>query len=106
MTVEQPHARDVRLELRLAMLRRRAIECGFITSADDRISERHAAELLAINIQTLRRMRAEGSGPSFYDIGVAGSKISYWLPDVAEFMERRRDRAQKNMRQKLRSASK
>ena len=83
MPTPPPPARDARIELTLALLRRSAIDGGFTVSADDRVSEANAAKLLELHCDTLAQKRKEGSGPVSYGIGLGRAKVSYQLVDVA-----------------------
>jgi hypothetical protein len=79
MPAPPPPARDARIELTLALLRRRALDEGFTVSADDRVSEANAARLLELHGDTLVQKRKEGSGPVSYGIGFGRAKVSYRL---------------------------
>lgn len=61
---------------------------GFAISADLRISELHAAQLLGYTAGHLKNLRQDGKGPQFYHRGVGGSRISYRLTDLAMWVEK------------------
>ena len=82
---------DTRIELGLALLKKRALDCGFILSADERISEQNAARLLSVHPGTLVRLRREGKGPTSYCLGVGRSRVSYKLQDICVWLESRRE---------------
>lgn len=67
-----------------------AIEAGMTLSADGRVGESDAATLLGIAPGTLKNMRAEGSAPSHYKVGVARGRVSYRCLDLACWIEERR----------------
>jgi hypothetical protein len=56
-------------------------------SADLRVRESDAALLLGINPQYLKTLRLAGNGPLSYFTGVAGSRYSYRLSDLATWIE-------------------
>jgi hypothetical protein len=96
MPCPPPLARDARIELTLALLRRRAIDDGFTVSADDRVSEANAARLLELHGDTLAQKRKEGCGPISYGIGLGRAKVSYRLVDIAVWIESRREKIEAN----------
>jgi hypothetical protein len=70
-----------------ARMRAAATARGHVVSGDDRISPTAAAELLGVATETLRRWRAEGTGPSLFQIG---GRITYGLGDLAAWSLRQR----------------
>ncbi len=60
-------------------------------SADHRVREGDAAVLLGISNQYLKTLRLAGNGPQSYFSGVAGSRYSYRLSDLAIWIEMTRD---------------
>jgi hypothetical protein len=61
-------------------------------TADLRVAEDAAAELLGYSPGHLKNMRAEGRGPTAYRCGVGkGSRVSYRLHDLARWIESERD---------------
>jgi len=61
-------------------------------TADRRVSEAAAAELLGYTVSWLRALRDAGTGPRFYNLGIGGStgtRLSYRLTDLACWIERR-----------------
>lgn len=86
MTSADRTAETVRLFLR-------AVESHRIPmSGDMRVTERGAAELLGIHEATLRAMRGNGDGPTAVRVPVAGSRLSYSIIALAEWIEARRER--------------
>lgn len=79
-------AETVRLFLRAVEARKLPL------SGDLRVNEAGAAELLAISESGLRALRSAGDGPKSVGVGVAGSRISYSLVELAEWIEQRRER--------------
>lgn len=61
-------------------------EHGVAISADLRVSERDAAKMLGIAPTYLKALRLAGNGPSFFAVGVAGSRYSYRLRDIASWI--------------------
>ena len=80
-----------RVERTTGSLRRAAIAAGVVMSGDLRVGEQDAATLLGISAGYLKRLRQEDRGPPAYGIGVGGGRVSYRLPDIARFVEQRRD---------------
>lgn len=68
-------------------LRAAARATGAQISADDRVTEKTAAALIGASGATLRRWRAEGAGPAYVSLPLAGCRITYRLSDLAEFLE-------------------
>ena len=60
-------------------------------SADMRVSEKDAAQLLGVAPGHLKAMRQEGRGPVSYQIGVGGSRVSYRLNELAAWIEAARE---------------
>jgi hypothetical protein len=60
-------------------------------SADERVSESDAAELLGYAPGSMKNMRVAGISPHFYRRSVGGCKVSYRLRDIAEWIESRRE---------------
>jgi len=68
-----------------------ARENGLAISGDGRVSEVDAARLLALSAGHLKNLRAAGEGPPAYTRGLAGSRVSYRLEDLAAWVESGRD---------------
>lgn len=51
------------------------------------IPARKAAELLGVDISTLRRWRAEKRGPKWYRTGYGHGRVKYDIEDIVRFME-------------------
>lgn len=62
-----------------------------VVSGDQRVSEAAAALLLGIAHGSLKNMRAEGRAPPHYRIGIAGSRVSYRIADLAAWIEEGRE---------------
>jgi hypothetical protein len=60
---------------------------GFAISADLRVGEPDAAELLGYSRKYLKELRQEGKGPVSYLRGIGGGRISYRLIDLVEWIE-------------------
>ena len=73
-----------------AMLLSAARESGMFVSGDARVSESDLALLLGLHPGTLKAMRTEGGGPAAFHVGLNGSRWSYALRDVGEWIEARR----------------
>jgi hypothetical protein len=73
-----------------AVLRAAADELGIVRTADDRVSEESAAVLIGYSAKTLRNMRSEALGPPFFQLACGGSKVSYRVRELAEWVESRR----------------
>ncbi len=65
---------------------------GIAMSGDGRVAERDAARLLGLSAEYLKQMRDEGKSPPSYRRGVAGSRVSYRLDDLALWIEEALDR--------------
>ena len=79
---------ETRIEQTTLMLAASCREAGFVLSGDQRVSECVAAELLGISKGSLRNMRNTwGTAPKFYRTPVDGSRISYRISDLAEWIE-------------------
>ncbi len=68
-----------------------AAERGLYVTADDRVNERDAADLLGYAEGTLRNMRTAGGGPSFFNRPLGGFAKSYRLADLARWVEQSRE---------------
>lgn len=62
-----------------------------VMSADQRVSESDAALLVGMQPGTLKNLRTEGTAPPNYRAPVGGSRISYRVLDLAEWIERKRE---------------
>lgn len=71
--------------------RQAAVDRGMFITADDRLSEADAAELLGYVPGSLRNMRSAGGGPTFFNRPLGGSSKSYRLEDLAAWIERSRE---------------
>lgn len=74
-----------------ATLRKAAAELQMFVTADDRISEGHAAVLLGYQPASFRNLRAAGGGPDFFNRPLGGFSTSYRLHDIAMWIERSRE---------------
>jgi hypothetical protein len=59
---------------------------GVVVTADSRVSEATAAQLLGLDVRTLRRMRYKRELPSFH-VALNGSRVSYRLEHLAAWIE-------------------
>lgn len=75
-----------RIDLTARELRARAVELDFVISADGRVGERDAAQLIPVHHETMRRWRAEGGGPIAYQRPVGRARVSYALDDLAHWL--------------------
>lgn len=64
---------------------------GIVMSADQRVSEADAARLIGLQPASLKNLRAEGGAPPSYRVPVGGSRLSYRIFDLAQWIERRRE---------------
>ncbi|MGY6517384.1 MAG: hypothetical protein ACXIUZ_01590 [Lysobacteraceae bacterium] len=80
-----------RIEATAAALLDAAREREIPLTADLRVAEKHAAELLGFAAAYLKQMRAEGKAPTAYGIGCHGARVSYRIADLAAFIEARRE---------------
>jgi hypothetical protein len=65
---------------------------GISITADDRIGEADAAELIGYAPSTLKTMRGTfGTGPAWYRAPVGRAQISYRLEDLANWVEEKRE---------------
>jgi len=71
--------------------RQAATERGMFVSADGRVSEGDAADLLGYAEGTMRNMRSAGGGPSFFNRPLGGFAKSYRVADLARWIERSRE---------------
>lgn len=60
---------------------------GMAVSGDYRVSETDATALLGYAEGSLKQLRSYGNGPPFYKRTVGGSRISYRLNDLADWLE-------------------
>jgi hypothetical protein len=78
--------------LALELLRKHVQDRAFTISADERVGERDAAELLELHRDSLARLRQEGKGPPAYVLGLGRARISYRLIDLVLWIEGRREK--------------
>lgn len=64
---------------------------AIVMSADQRVSEADAARLIGLAPASLKAMRAEGTAPPSYRAPVGGSRISYRVLDLSQWVEERRE---------------
>ena len=88
------HHNDERVSQTTATLAEQARAAGMTTTADGRVSDTDAASLIGIAPGTLKNLRALGTGPAFFRLGVGGgSRVSYRLADLAYWIEYNREEA-------------
>lgn len=80
-----------RIERTARQLHQAATEFGMFISADGRVSEVAAAELVGYAAGTLRNMRTAGGGPAFFNRALGGCSKSYRLNDLAHWLEQARE---------------
>ena len=80
---------DDRIDATETLLRQAVIEWGLRCSGDFRVNERDAAELLGISWSWLKQLREVGAGPRYVHRPVNGSRISYPLRALAEWIHAR-----------------
>ena len=78
-----------RIEETVRWLSAAAHDAAFWISGDGRIGERDAATLLGWSESSLRNARTEGRGPRFYRLGGGGHRVTYRIPDLAQWIETR-----------------
>lgn len=64
---------------------------GAVITADRRVSEAEAAELVGYAPGSFKNLRSLGAGPPFFNRPLAGSRISYRLEDLANWIEQSRE---------------
>lgn len=74
-----------------AMLHASAIHHGLTVTGDRRVNEKAAAYLLGYSAGHFKALRQQGNGPRHYTVGVAGSRVSYKLDDLASWVEMARE---------------
>ena len=80
-----------RVDSTLAMLQNAAREAGYWITADLRIGEADLAALLGMTHGGLANKRREGTAPPSYTLGGGGHRVTYRLPEVAEWIESHRE---------------
>lgn len=79
-----------RVALTAELLCKAARELELPMTADQRVTEAAAAELLGYTVSWLRALRDAGTGPRYFNLGIgAGTRLSYRLHDLAAWIERR-----------------
>ena len=90
--MKRPDDLAERIEQTTALLRQAALAGGMAITADGRISESAAAELIGYQPATLRTMRNTfGTGPTWYRAPAGGAQVSYRLADLAAWLEAKRE---------------
>jgi len=74
-----------------AQLHASAVHHGLTVTGDRRVNEKGAAYLLGYSAAYFKTLRQQGNGPRFYALGVAGSRFSYKLDDLASWIEMARE---------------
>lgn len=83
--------KQARTEVCYQKLRAAVIDRGYPLTADERVTENDAAELLGYVAGSLKNLRTLGVSPPFYRKPVGGCRISYRLTDLAEWIESARE---------------
>ncbi|WP_082817916.1 DNA-binding protein [Variovorax boronicumulans] len=82
-----------RIEATTVLLAAFAVAEDVTVTADMRVSEKDAADLLGYAPGHLKNLRQEGRGPVSYQRGVGGSRVSYRLTDLSAWIEAGREGA-------------
>lgn len=80
-----------RIEATTVLLATFAASEDLTVTADMRVGEKDAADLLGYTAGHLKNLRQEGRGPVSYQRGVAGSRVSYKLTDLSAWIESGRE---------------
>lgn len=64
-----------------------AVAAGKWITADGRVGEQDAAELIGLAASTLSNRRQAGTAPAHFRLGGGGHRVSYRLIDLARFIE-------------------
>lgn len=81
-----------RVEATRAKFMRACSERGCLITADERVSEETAANLIGYSAGSLKNLRALGSAPKHYRRGAGrGDRVSYRLEDLAIWIEEARE---------------
>lgn len=82
-----PDDAAARIEATTAALEAAARSAEKWITADGRVGEVDAAELIGLAASTLANRRSAGTAPAHYRLGGAGHRVSYRLHDLARFIE-------------------
>jgi hypothetical protein len=83
---------EARVESTAAQLRAECIEKGYVVTGDGRIAECNVDAVLKYSEGWIKNLRHEGAAPPHYPLGAGdGSRVSYRLCDVAEWLEKKRN---------------
>lgn len=80
-----------RVEDVLLMLHKACEERNILVTADHRVSEADATNLVGYAPGSLKNLRALGGAPAYYRRGAGGGRISYRLEDLASWLEAGRE---------------
>lgn len=80
-----------RVEETAAQLLRVAVERGVCVTADMRVGEADAAELVGYAAGSFKNLRSMQAGPVFFNRPLAGSRVSYRVTDLAQWIEQSRE---------------
>ncbi len=81
-----------RIDATESAMREAAVQAGIWITGDGRVAEQDLAQLLGMSPATLANRRREGRAPPSYRMGVrAGSRVSYRLREVAQWIESTRE---------------
>lgn len=79
--------RTERIERTRRLLVEAVTVAGMVMTGDQRIGPEDAASLLRVTPETMRNWRRENKGPPAHRLGIHGSKLSFALHDIAEYIE-------------------
>lgn len=68
-----------------------AKERSYFITADERVSEADAAELVGYASGSFKNLRSMGAGPAFFNRPLGGSRVTYRLTDLAQWIEQSRE---------------
>ncbi len=83
---------EQRIEATVNLLKGAAERAGMIVTADLRVSEVDAAQLIGYSARTLANLRQFSNGPDFYRRTAGGKgRVSYRLQDLGRWIEETRN---------------
>lgn len=82
---------DLRIARTTACFLQAAADRGMFITADSRVNESDAGDLIGYATGSLRNMRSAGAGPAYFNRPLGGYAKSYRLEDLAAWVERSRE---------------
>lgn len=82
---------EERAEQTAQRLRETCEKQGIFITADNRVGEESAASLNGMAPGSLKNSRQLGNSPDYYRCPAGGSRISYRIEDIAQWIEYRRE---------------